>query len=422
MRSYEVEARMRELRAKAERGEATDADLEEAKRLANDRPQAGIGYPGELVPQPARSVPAVSNLFGSVGEYFQSLAATVVPVDVAYGGKIGQFHAGTMDRRLTELRTVLGAASGGSVGVPSEGGFLTGTELSNELLAGAFETGLLAPRVRRRELTGPNNSIKFNAYDETSRATGSRYGAVRAYWKAEAVALEGSKPKFRQVALEPKKLTGLYYATDELLQDAQALEAEIKDAFSSEFGFQIDDAILHGDGVGKPLGIMQSPALVTIDGEEGQAADTIEVVNLTKLYAAWLGQRKRGVWLTNRDTFPQLAALSIEVGTGGSAVGLLGGNVANEPYARMTGMPVLELEQSPTLGDAGDVMLVDPRQYMLVDKGGMQGAVSIHVKFVEDEVVFRFIYRVDGQPIPASAVTPYKGAQDRSPFVALGAR
>lgn len=34
-----------------------------------------------------------------------------------------------------------------------------------------------------------------------------------------------------------------------------------------------------------------------------------------------------------------------------------------------------------------------------VDKGGVSQASSIHVRFLYDEQVFRFIYRVDGQPI-----------------------
>ena len=103
-------------------------------------------------------------------------------------------------------------------------------------------------------------------------------------------------------------------------------------------------------------------------------------------------------------------------------MGLIGNNIANDPYDRMLRMPMLEMEQAATLGDAGDVLLVDPTQYMLADKGGFQGAISIHVRFVNDEVVFRFIYRVDGEPIPASAITPFKGSDTRSPFVTMEAR
>ena len=100
----------------------------------------------------------------------------------------------------------------------------------------------------------------------------------------------------------------------------------------------------------------------------------------------------------------------------------MGTSVSDDPFDRSFRMPVLEMEQAATIGDLGDIILFAPRQYILADKGDIQGAVSIHVRFINDEVVFRFIYRVDGQPIPASAVKPFKGTDDRSPMVALAAR
>ena len=57
----------------------------------------------------------------------------------------------------------------------------------------------------------------------------------------------------------------------------------------------------------------------------------------------------------------------------------------------------------------------------MISKGGVEAASSIHVKFVEDETAFRFVFRVDGQPIWASAVTPFQGSDTVSPFVALAA-
>ncbi len=61
---------------------------------------------------------------------------------------------------------------------------------------------------------------------------------------------------------------------------------------------------------------------------------------------------------------------------------------------------------------------------VLEEKGGIEAAMSIHVKFVYDESVFRFVLRVDGQPERASALTPYKGGAGAtlSHFVTLEAR
>jgi hypothetical protein len=58
----------------------------------------------------------------------------------------------------------------------------------------------------------------------------------------------------------------------------------------------------------------------------------------------------------------------------------------------------------------------------MIDKGGVQSASSIHVQFVTDQTVFRFVYRVDGQPKWDSALTPLNGTNTVSPFVALATR
>lgn len=216
---------------------------------------------------------------------------------------------------------------------------------------------------------------------------------------------------------------GLCYATDELLQDARALESVISDAFAEEFGFKIDDAILNGTGAGQPLGIMNSGALVTVPKETGQAAATIVYENIVKMWARlWARSRQNAVWYINQDIEPQLFRMSLAVGTGGVPVYLPAGGLSQSPYGTLFGRPVISIEHAATLGAAGDILLCDLSQYLLIDKGGINAASSIHVRFLYDESVFRFIYRADGQPIWNSALTPFKGAAAQSPFIALATR
>jgi len=83
---------------------------------------------------------------------------------------------------------------------------------------------------------------------------------------------------------------------------------------------------------------------------------------------------------------------------------------------------MLFIEQAETLGTVGDIILADLSEYMLIDKGGIKQAASIHVRFLYDEMTFRWTYRLDGQPIRNSALTPYKGSNTRSPFITLATR
>ena len=119
---------------------------------------------------------------------------------------------------------------------------------------------------------------------------------------------------------------------------------------------------------------------------------------------------------------PQLFALNAPVGTGGQLVYMPPGGLSASPYSTLMGRPVLPVEYCCTLGTTGDIALCDFSQYLLATKGGMQSAVSIHVRFIYDETVIRFVWRVDGQPSWAAALTPFQGTNTQSPFVVLATR
>jgi len=88
------------------------------------------------------------------------------------------------------------------------------------------------------------------------------------------------------------------------------------------------------------------------------------------------------------------------------------------------GRPVIETEYNATLGTVGDIVLINLRRYRLIRKGGVEQASSMHVRFTTGEQTFRAFYRVDGQMMPRSAVTPFKGGATKSlsPVVVLATR
>lgn len=346
--------------------------------------------------------------FGSFGEQLAAVMRAGIP-------------DGSVDPRLRsgEIR----AATGMSLSVPSDGGFLVQQDFANEIMKETFETGLLASRCRRIPIT-VGNSIKIPGLDETSRATGSRQGGIRAYWADEATEKTASKPKFRLMELNLHKMIGLCYLTDELMDDAPALEAFVRQGFVDEFAFQVDDAIIEGTGAGKPLGIKNAGCLVAVAKESGQTNDTIVYENILKMWSRLLPSAKAdAVWLINTDCTPSLGQMSLAVGSGGSAVYLPPGGASASPYGTLMGKPILEIEQAETLGDQGDITLANFRRgYLLAEKGGMQSDMSIHVRFIYDESVFRFVLRLDGQPMLRSAITPFKGTNTLSHFVQVAVR
>jgi hypothetical protein len=86
------------------------------------------------------------------------------------------------------------------------------------------------------------------------------------------------------------------------------------------------------------------------------------------------------------------------------------------------GRPVIPIEQAEALGTVGDIILADLSDYMLIEKGGIEPAESMHVRFLYAENTFRWMYRVSGTPMTHVAVTPYKGNNSVSPYVVLATR
>lgn len=132
--------------------------------------------------------------------------------------------------------------------------------------------------------------------------------------------------------------------------------------------------------------------------------------------------RANAIWCINQDLEPQLFTMSISVGTGGIPVYLPPGGLSASPYGTLFSRPVVPIEQCQTLGTQGDIYLLDLSQYLMIDKGAMDSASSVHVKFTTDEMTYRFIYRADGQPTWSTAMTPFKGSNTQSPFITLDAR
>ncbi len=310
---------------------------------------------------------------------------------------------------------------GESIG--SEGGFLLQDNYASELIDTVWEEPEVLGKMNLLSITQGNN-MKIPAVDETSRADGYRQGGIQMYWEAEAEEKTKSKPKFRKIELELKKLIGLCYATDELLNDAPALGSYIKDAFVREMRFKLINAGVNGTGAGQPLGVMNSGCLVTVAKETGQDADTVVSDNIIKMYSRMIASsRKNAVWHINQDVEPQLFTMGITVGLGGAPIFMPPGGLNQSPYSTLLGRPIIPLEQCDTLGDKGDILFADWTRYRAIDKGGLQQAVSIHVRFIYDESCFRFVYRFDGQPELASAITPFSGSGNTlSPFVTLAER
>ena len=353
---------------------------------------------------------------------FRSLGEQLMAVkDAEYISK-GQ-KKGTIDKRLLGVQY---KATGSSEVIPAEGGFLTAQEFIPSIISREHKTGIVWSKTKKQAV-GPNyNGFKVPMINEVSRADGSRMGGIRGYWLSEAGTLTSSKPGFRQISLELEKLIALCYCTDELLQDATQLESYVNLWFPEEFGFKLDDAVINGDGAGKPLGILNSPSLYSVAIETGQtlASGGLVSQNIMKMWQAmYAPSRATCEWFINQELESKLDQLSLAVGTGGVPVYMsLNMGITEDGLLKLKGRPVNIIEQCSALGTVGDIILADMGQYLMGAKGDINMATSIHVQFITDETAFRWTYRCNGMPMWNSTLTPYKGSIKMSPFVTLAVR
>lgn len=387
------------------------ADLESAKgQLASAR-----AYQDEEKDEIVRhagketkAAPAGRNEFNSLGQLLQAVACAGSNVIA------GTFNPSYREELAHKLTMYQAAASGMSTGVPSDGGYMIRKEFTNEFLTKAKSQSVLLPMCRRIPIGPDADSLEYPYIDESSRVDGSRWGGVQVFWRAEAATVAAKQPKIGKGELRLEDIMGLAYATERLLRDAPALEAVLTSAFEDEFGFKIDDSVMRGTGSGQMLGFLNSPALISI------TRDADDLITITNMLARIPSGLKGGmVWLHHADWLPKLIRLKI----GDTPVFIPPGGLPNAPGGMLLGKPLYELEQCSAVGTAGDLILANMGQYVYIEKDneGMRFDQSMHVRFLYDEMAFRWVYRINGQPIVRTALTPFKGSNTLSPWVTVAA-
>ena len=305
----------------------------------------------------------------------------------------------------------------------SQGGFLVPEEFRAQIMATALESSIVRPRAMRIPMA--TNRIAIPAAVDDDHST-DFYGGIVIQRPGEGSQKTKKNPVFGTVNLTLHKLTGLVYVSDELLEDSPiSIEPLINNLFGQAIAFVEDEDFISGNGSNKALGAFNAsnPSRISQAKETGQSADTILYENIVKMWSrVHPSSMRNAVWLANNDTFPQLATMSLAVGTGGVPVYMPANGAAGAPFGTLMGRPLILTEKMETLGDAGDIGIADFSKYFIGDKGGVKTASSIHLRFDYDETVFRFVLRYDGRPSWLTTLTPRKSSTTLSPFVILAER
>jgi HK97 family phage major capsid protein len=310
-------------------------------------------------------------------------------------------------------------ASGATAGSGEDGGFAIQKDIGNPMMESAVKEDPFLSLVDSYPVSAKADRVSWNALDESSIAS-TIWGGILTYWASEAGTATATKPKMKEVEVKLQKILGFYYNTLEHEQDSTFNSAVVARGFQDSIRRTLAAAVVAGDGVGKPLGILSAPGIVSCTKESNQTADTIVWENISKMYHRALGVKSDFVWLCHPDLHEQFDFLKLIVGTGGVPVYLPSAMPGTVDTLR--GRPVLDSDQCSALGDKGDIFFVNPKDYLLVYKGGVQQDASIHVAFLTAENCFRFMFRCNGIPKRSAALTIKNSSNQRSTIITLDAR
>lgn len=331
---------------------------------------------------------------------------------------IAAAKTGRVDPRLKPLAAA-GSDEHGTHSDPSAA-FLIPAAFSPDMLSVQAEGDPTAGLTRNLPMTSP--TVHINARTDKDHTT-SVSGGLVVYRHSETNAVTPSKMATERLTFTAEDLIGAAFATENQIADSPgSFIALIADGFRDEFGRKTLREKLRGTGAGgQYLGVLNSPALVTVAKQSGQAADTIVKENIDKMEARLWGpdSSDRVVYLANKTTLPQLSSLVQNVGTGGVTVPYL--TTEGNGTRRLNGRKIFFSEVCSALGDLGDLVLVNWAEYIEGLLQGIQQAESVHVRFLNNERCLKFWLRNCGMPWWRTPLTPEHG-DTLSPIVTLAAR
>ena len=192
------------------------------------------------------------------------------------------------------------------------------------------------------------------------------------------------------------------------------------------------DELLNGNGIGRPLGMLNAnnASLITVLREVGQSTSSIvNGMNILKMRQRVWGY-DNAVWLCSLDLYPIIFTLCIESPNNAGVIKLFAPGTGAGLPDTLLGRPVIwtEYMNGISSGNDGNVIsewndnflaCVNPTQMLFGERGTQNVTRSIHVRFLEREEVFMFTSYDDARPWWKSTFQPKNGGLTQSPFVVL---
>ncbi len=231
---------------------------------------------------------------------------------------------------------------------------LTADEVKDLRVADNTAGGYLAPQQFVAEII--RNIVQFSPVRQAARigstASGSvvlprRTGTMTACWVDETEDRPETEPTYGSMEITIHEAACHVDVSNKLLEDSAVnLEAELASDFGEEFGRLEGAAFLVGDGVKKPLGLLQTPGIATVKsgGASGLAASNAFDAIMDLYHALPSPYAASAVWGANRTTIGTLRKIK-----DGQGRYLWADPVAQGQPSTILGRPVIEMPDLPDI-------------------------------------------------------------------------
>lgn len=367
------------------------------------------------------------------GDYLGALARWEMQRDQKDFNALASFGTERFtDTSAGVVKTALAESAGATGGYTIPPAFLP------QLMTYALEGSIFASRATKHPLTTrtlqiPSLDIVTDNHSQSGAGQTNLLGGVVASWASEAQTRAETEPTFRQTTLTAWELSFYTLASNTLLADnAVGLDSLLTQLFTKAIAWHTDFAYIQGNGVGKPLGVLNAAAAVSVTRNGGANSSTFRYPDIGNMIGSlyWPLFNDPVAFMMHPSVIQQVWQMtdnSAGSGNGrlvfqpinmGAQEGVKAEEGGMQAFGTLAGKPLFVTEKLPALGTNGDVMLVHFPSYVLGTRMELEISVSPHVKFLNNQMAWRVVWRGDGQPWLQGSVKLSDGTAV-SPFVYL---
>jgi HK97 family phage major capsid protein len=239
-------------------------------------------------------------------------------------------------------------------------------------------------------------------------------GGIQLSWTGEGKPIKDvGDPKIKDLTLNPHEVSGLSVINNKTLLNWEAAGGLIQTTLRQGLVSGRDFKFIRGSGAGCPLGVLNAPGRIKINRD---TSATVKYIDAANMLGRFIPEAITGaIWIASISLLPTIVTMT----DGAGRLIYVQGDATKGVPSTLLGIPVYWTGKTPTLGNEGDLMLVNFQYYLIKPGSGPYVAISEHVKFTDNKTIFKIVANMDGQPWVYEPLKLEDGETTVSPYVML---